>query len=137
MIEITFKKTVLDNPIFLKFSFCMELCLLCTDFSCICEDFISVELQEAIQALRPILLIFCIQLPITIYYRKLIRKNYFLYISSKVFSSLFFHSIHPLVEPPSTKSLAPLGVLNSRETFRIYTPFLSAIISPSLNNFSL
>ena len=49
----------------------------------------------------------------------LLKNQFFLKISSSGLPSLFFHSVQPFVDPPRTKSLAPLGVLNSNVVFRI------------------
>ena len=45
---------------------------------------------------------------------------YLRYSSFRVFPSLFFHSIHPLVLPPSTNMAAELGEVNGTETFSMY-----------------
>ena len=45
---------------------------------------------------------------------------YLRYSSSRVFPSLFFHSTHPLVLPPSTNMAAELGEVNGTETFSMY-----------------
>lgn len=65
----------------------------------------------------------------------IICADYLLYISSKVLPSLFFHSTQPFVEPPNTKSLAPLGVLNSKIIFNTYFPSLT-VMSPFCNSSS-
>ena len=38
LIEITFKKTVLDNPIFLKFAFCKRFCYLMGYFPVVLQN---------------------------------------------------------------------------------------------------
>ena len=65
-------------------------------------DFIEIQIGTIMQ---PFYSTVTLSAPFFQLYNIYLRNN-----SSKVFPLLFFHSTHPLVLPPRTKSDAPLGV---------------------------
>ena len=54
-IEVALVEPILNNSIFLKLCFGINLRLLCADFTGACQQLVSVKLQKSIQPFRPIL----------------------------------------------------------------------------------